>query len=124
MTSEIERINVIVLVLGSIASLMIMREFKYFFSFAVGSAMMTLNFRLLRRIVTRIFEGGVLHKRELVKLPLKFLALAGLVAIIVLLGNVDALFFLAGLSTVFFSIVIQQIGTLFASDKRRDEHGA
>ncbi len=49
--SNIERINVIVLILGSILTIVIMREFKYVFSFAVASAIMTLNFRFIRKIL-------------------------------------------------------------------------
>jgi hypothetical protein len=54
--SDIERINIIVLVIGSILAMVIMREFKYVFSFAVASAIMTLNFRFLKKII----EGGLL----------------------------------------------------------------
>ena len=74
--TEIERINLMILLVGSVASIFIMREFKYFFSFAVASAMMTANFRLIRKILTAAFSAATIQKRELVKLPLKFIALA------------------------------------------------
>ena len=56
-TSEIERINVIILVLGSLASLAVMRDFQHFFSFAVASSIMTLNFRYLRKIMEAFSPG-------------------------------------------------------------------
>jgi len=124
--NDIERINVIVLVIGSILALVIMREFKYIFSFAVASAIMTLNFRFLKKII----EGGLLvaenKKTELaIKLPLKFLFLVGLIAVIVIYGDIDLIFFLIGLSTVFISVVINQFSGLWNPVvKRRQKDGA
>ena len=124
--SDIERINVIVLVIGSILALVIMREFKYIFSFAVASAIMTLNFRFLKKII----EDGLLvaenKKIELaIKLPLKFLFLVGLIAVIVIYGDIDLIFFLIGLSTVFISVVINQFSGLWNPVvKRRQKDGA
>jgi hypothetical protein len=124
--SDIERINVIVLVIGSILALVIMREFKYIFSFAVASAIMTLNFRFLKKII----EGGLLvaenKKTELaIKLPLKFLFLVALIAVIVIYGDIDLIFFLIGLSTVFISVVINQFSGLWNPVvKRRQKDGA
>ena len=124
--SDIERINIIVLVIGSILAMVIMREFKYVFSFAVASAIMTLNFRFLKKII----EGGLLEaenkKIELaVKLPLKFLILVAFIAIIVIYGDIDLVFFLVGLSTVFISVVINQFSGLWnPAAKRRQKNGA
>jgi hypothetical protein len=124
--SDIERINVIVLVIGSILTMVIMREFKYVFSFAVASAIMTLNFRFLKKII----EGGLLEaenkKIELaVKLPLKFLILVAFIAIIVIYGDINLVFFLVGLSTVFISVVINQFSGLWnPAAKRRQKNGA
>ena len=124
--SDIERINVIVLVIGSILAMVIMREFKYVFSFAVASAIMTLNFRFLKKII----EGGLLlaenKKIELaVKLPLKFLILVAFIAVVVIYGDIDLVFFLVGLSTVFISVVINQFSGLWnPAVKRRQNNGA
>ena len=124
--SDIERINVIVLVIGSILAMVIMREFKYVFSFAVASAIMTLNFRFLKKII----EGGLLEaknkKIELaVKLPLKFLILVAFIAVVVIYGDIDLVFFLVGLSTVFISVVINQFSGLWnPAVKRRQKNGA
>jgi hypothetical protein len=124
--SDIERINVIVLVIGSILAMVIMREFKYVFSFAVASAIMTLNFRFLKKII----EGGLLmaenKKIELaVKLPLKFLILVAFIAVVVIYGDIDLVFFLVGLSTVFISVVINQFSGLWnPAAKRRQKNGA
>lgn len=124
--SDIERMNVIFLVIGSILTMVIMREFKYVFSFAVASAIMTLNFRFLKKII----EGGLLiaenKKIELaVKLPLKFLILVAFIAIIVIYGDINLVFFLVGLSTVLISVVINQFSGLWNSAvKRRQNNGA
>jgi len=138
MLTEIERINVIILVLGCLASTIIMREFKYVFSFGVGSAIMTLNFRFLRRGIEGAFlkaQAGeqadepvnkqINKKTLLIKLPLKFLALVTAVILVVLYGDIDVIFFLIGLSTVFISIVLSQIFfALKPSDERSKQHGA
>ncbi len=124
--SDIEHINVFILVLGSILSLVIMREFKYLFSFAVASSIMTLNFRFLKKII----EGGFLQstvskKNILIKLPLKFLILAGLLCVIIIYGDIDVIFFLIGLSTVFLSVVINQVIMFWGpAAKRRQKDGA
>jgi hypothetical protein len=124
--SDIERINIIVLVIGSILAMVIMREFKYVFSFAVASAIMTLNFRFLKKII----EGGLLEaenkKIELaVKLPLKFLILVAFIAVVVIYGDINLVFFLVGLSTVFISVVINQFSGLWnPAVKRRQNNGA
>ncbi len=119
--SDIERINVIILVLGSIAAIVIMRDFKHFFSFAVASAIMTVNFRLIRKIMEGVFSGASINKRELVvKLPLKFLGLIALVTVIVLWGDIDILFFVIGLSTVFLALVISQIHLAFTPRRKHN----
>jgi len=124
--SDIERINVIALVIGSILTMVIMREFKYVFSFAVASAIMTLNFRFIKKII----EGGFLQaeakKIDLaIKLPLKFLILVALIAVVVIYGDIDLVFFLIGLSTVFISVVINQFsGLRNPAVKRRQNNGA
>jgi hypothetical protein len=124
--SDIERINVLVLVIGSILAMVIMREFKYVFSFAVASAIMTLNFRFLKKII----EGGLLKaenkKIELaIKLPLKFFVLVALIAVVVIYGDINLVFFLVGLSTVFISVVINQFSGLWnPAVKRRQNNGA
>jgi hypothetical protein len=124
--TDIEHINVFVLVVGSILAMVIMREFKYVFSFAVASAIMTLNFRFIKKII----EGGLLKpegkKLELaIKIPLKFLILIALIVIVVIYGDIDVVFFLIGLSTVFISIVINQFSSLWnPALKRRQKNGA
>ena len=117
---DIEKINVLILVLGSLASMVIMRDFTYFFSFAVASAIMTLNFRLLRKIMEGFLSRSALRKKELlVKLPLKFFGLIALVVVIVVWGNVNIPFFVIGLSTVFLAVVINQVIIAFSPEARR-----
>jgi hypothetical protein len=119
---DIERINCFVLILGSVASIAIMRDFKYFFSFAVASAIMTLNFRFLGKIMQNAFGGSSISKKELaVKLPLKFLVLIALVVLVVIFGNIDPIFFVIGLSTVFIAVLINQISIAFNADRRKQD---
>ena len=139
MLTEIERINVIILSIGCLAATIIMREFRYVFSFGVGSAIMTLNFRFLRKGIEGVFQRmqqseqapesnqfikQINKKALIVKLPLKFLALVTAVILVVLYGDIDVIFFLIGLSTVFISIVLSQISfALKPADERSKEHG-
>ncbi len=123
--SDIEHVNVIVLIIGSLLTIFVMREFKYLFSFAIASSIMTLNFRFLKRIIESGFLKSEINKKDLIiKLPLKFIILAGLMVIILLYGEIDIIFFLIGLSTVFISILITQLTTLFSPvAKRRQRDG-
>jgi hypothetical protein len=145
MLTEIERINVIILVIGCLAATVIMREFRYVFSFGVGSAIMTLNFRFLRKGIEGVFQKvqqgeeaetdelaqernqyikKINKKALIVKLPLKFFALVTAVILVVLYGDIDVIFFLIGLSTVFISIVLSQISfALKPADERSKQHG-
>ena len=126
MISEIERFNLAIFILGSLGSLLVMREFKYFFSFAVGSAIMTLNFRFLKNIIMGLANESGLGKWDLIiKLPLKFIILAGLVAAVIIFGDINAVFFLMGLSTVFISIIVNQVVYMVSpAAKRRQKDGA
>jgi hypothetical protein len=120
--ADIERLNVAILILGSLASLVVMREFKYFFSFASGSAIVTLNFRLIRNMVERTFNPGVtVRKTDIFRIFIKFLFLAALVIVILVYGKVDIQFFLAGLSTVFLAIVLQQLYGMFRTKGRKED---
>ncbi len=148
MLTEIECLNVIILAIGCLAATVIMREFRYVFSFGVGSAIMTLNFRFLRKGIEGIFQkaqsseqtedGSQIEARDgnqltrqiskkalIVKLPLKFFALVTAVILVVRYGDIDVMFFLVGLSTVFISIVLSQISfALKPADERSKQHGA
>lgn len=124
--NDIEHINIAVLVIGSVITLLLMREFRYLFSFAVASAIMTMNFRFLRKTIESGFLSSPVSKKELlIKLPLKFLVLVGLVFVVIVYGDTDIVFFLLGLSTVFMSIVINQLLVAFSpAAKRRQKDGA
>ena len=142
--SEIERINVIILLVGSAVSIIVMRSFTHFFSFAVASAIMILNFRYLRRIIEGFFGGSVaaqpsgegrqppeqagkaaaISKGELlVRLPLKFAILIALIVVILMWGHVNIPFFVIGLSTVFLSILISQVVAAFSPEAGRKQNG-
>jgi hypothetical protein len=141
--SEIERINVIILLAGSAVSIIVMRSFTHFFSFAVASAIMILNFRYLRRIIEGFFSGSAaqtpaenhqpgeeatkvsaISKGELlVRLPLKFAILIALIVVILMWGHVNIPFFVIGLSTVFLSILISQVVVAFSPEAGRKQDG-
>jgi hypothetical protein len=119
---DIERINLFVLILGSIASIAVMRDFKYFFSFAIASAIMTLNFKFLGKIIKNSFGGSSVNKAELaIGLPIKFLALVACVVLVVVYGDIDPIFFVIGLSTVFIALLINQISIAFKPDRRNQD---
>jgi len=60
-----------------------------------------------------------------VKLPLKLLILVAFIAVVVIYGDIDLVFFLVGLSTVFISVVINQFSGLWnPAAKRRQKNGA
>jgi hypothetical protein len=121
--AEIERINVGILTIGSLLALLVMRDFSHVFSFAVGSAVMTMNFRLLRTIIEGGFKNGTASKKGfLIKLPLKFLGLIGVVFVVVVYGDISVVFFLIGLSTVFLSIIISQIISAFQPVTKRSQN--
>ena len=122
--SDIERINIVILVIGSILSMLIMRDFKYLFSFAVASSIMTMNFRYLKKIIESVLLKAETGKKiAMIKLPLKFLVLVALIVITVVYGDIDIIFFLIGLSTVFISIVINQVAHLFIPAEKRRQDG-
>ena len=144
MLTEVERINAVVLTLGCMTAAVIMREFKYVFSFGVGSAIVTLNFRFLRKGVEGIFrhlqqressEGSPQENRQfirrisrkafIVKLPLMFFALVTAVTLVVLYGDINVVFFLVGLSTVFISVLLSYVASAFKPvGERSKQHGA
>jgi len=141
--SEIERISVIILLAGSAVSIIVMRDFRYFFSFAVASSIMILNFRYLRRIIEGFFAGpaaqtpaedhqpgqaatkvsGLSKGELLVRLPLKFAILIALIVVVLMWGHVNIPFFVIGLSTVFLSILISQVVVAFSPEAGRKQDG-
>lgn len=124
--TEIERLNVAILVLGSIGIGIATRNFMSFFSFAVASAIVTFNFRLLKNIIDKLLIKHSYDKKDLfVVIPLKFALLLGILTVVVIYGNVRLAYFLFGLSTVFISILISQLRPVFTSGtQRRQDHGA
>lgn len=107
--SNVEHANVAILIIGSLALLIATRDYMAIFSFAVASAIVTLNFRLLKKIIENLLIKKTLEKKDLfIRLPLKFLLLLGAITVVVLYGNIRIIYFLIGLSTVFISILISQ----------------
>ncbi|MCS7281144.1 MAG: ATP synthase subunit I [Desulfobacterota bacterium] len=121
---DIEKINVGILTIGSIVILLIFQDYRYFLSFALGSAMMSLNFRFLKSIILRSLADSKIEKKGLlIKLPLKFFGLLFAVSLVIVYGDVDILYFVLGLSTVFFSIILSQIPLiklLFEGGRHKD----
>ncbi len=106
---QVERTNVIILIIGSLAIFVATRDYMALFSFAVASGIVTINFRLLKKIIENLLIKQTISKNDLfIRIPLKFLILIGAIAIVLLYGNVRIIYFLIGLSTVFISILISQ----------------
>ncbi len=107
--SDVEHTNAAILIIGSLAVLIATRDFMAVFSFAVASAIVTINFRLLKKIIENLLIKKTFDKKDLfIRLPLKFLILLGAITVVVLYGNIRIIYFLIGLSTVFISILIIQ----------------
>jgi hypothetical protein len=119
--SDVERTNVAILVIGSLAILAATRDYMAIFSFAVASAIVTVNFRLLKKIIENLLIKKVFEKKDLfIRLPLKFLLLLGAITVVVLYGHVRLIYFLIGLSTVFISILISQFRPVINSHRERN----
>jgi len=113
---EVEHTNIAILAVGSLAILMATREFMPFFSFAIASAIVTVNFRILKNIIENLLIKRVFQKKDLfIRLPLKFGLLIGAITVLLLYGDIALVYFLIGLSTVFISILICQFRPDFRS---------
>ncbi len=124
--TEVERLNIAVLVLVAIGIVIATRDVMSFFSFVVASAIATLNFRLLKKIIEKLILKKTFDKKYMFfVIPLKFLLLLGVLTVVVIYGNVRVGYFLLGLSTVVVSIIISQLRPVFTSGaQRRQNHGA
>ncbi len=119
--ANVEHTNVAILVIGSLAVLIGTRDYMALFSFAVASAIVTINFRLLKKIVENLLIKKIFEKKDLfIRLPLKFLLLLGAIGVVVLYGDIRVIYFLIGLSTVFISILISQFRPVFKSHTERN----
>jgi hypothetical protein len=121
--SNVEHTNVAILVIGSLAILIATRDYMALFSFSVASAIVTLNFRLLKKIIENLLIKKIFDKKDLfIRLPLKFLLLLGAITIVILYGDIRMIYFLIGLSTVFLSILISQFRPVLNSHAERNAH--
>lgn len=124
--AEVERTNLAILLIGSLIIMITTRNFMAFFSFVVASAIVIINFRLLKKILENLLIKKTFVKKDLfIRLPLKFFMLIGAITVVLLYGNVHLIYFLIGLSTVFFSILISQFLPTFSSHtERKQNHGS
>ena len=121
--AEIEKLNLALLILGSIGVIMATRDVMAFFSFVVASAIVTLNFRLLKRIIGKLVLEKTFTKKDLfVTIPLKFLLLLVVLAVVVIYGNVQPFYFLMGVSTILIAILIIQLRPIFGFGGQRREN--
>ncbi len=119
--TQVERCNLAIFVVGSIVVAFLIRDLMAFFSFAVASAIVILNFRLLKNIITKlVLKQEIGRKDLLITLPAKFILLLGILTVIVVYGNVKAVYFLMGLSTVFVSILVSQLLPVFSSSSPKE----
>jgi hypothetical protein len=118
--ANVEHTNLAILVIGSLAVLIATRDYMALFSFAVASAIVTLNFRLLKKLIENFLIKKIFLKKDIfIRLPLKFLLLIGAIAIVFLYGDIRIIYFLIGLSTVFLSILISQFRPVLNSHSER-----
>lgn len=124
--AEVERCNLAILVLGSIIVTIATRDMMAFVSFAVASAIVTFNFRLLKNVIERLLIKRTLSKTDLfITLPVKFILLFGILTAVIIYGNVQPIYFLIGVSTVFISILVIQFKLMLGSgEQRRENNGA
>lgn len=119
--TQVERFNLVIFILGSIAVAVFIRDVMAFFSFAVASAIVILNFRLLKNIIAKLILKQEIGKKDLlITLPLKFILLLGILTVIVVYGNIKPAYFLMGLSTVFVSILVSQLLPVFSSSSPKE----
>jgi hypothetical protein len=119
--ANVEHTNMAILVIGSLAVLIATRDFMALFSFAVASAIVTVNFRLLKKLIENFLIKKIFLKKDIfIRLPLKFLLLIGAIAIVFLYGDIRIIYFLIGLSTVFLSILISQFRPVLNSHSERN----
>ena len=119
--NQVERCNLAIFILGSIAVAVFIRDVMAFFSFAVASAIVIFNFRLLKNIITKLVLKQEIGKKDLlITLPLKFILLLGILTVIVVYGNIKPIYFLMGLSTVFVSILVSQLLPGFSSSSPKE----
>ena len=119
--NQVERCNLAIFILGSIAVAVFIRDVMAFFSFAVASAIVIFNFRLLKNIITKLVLKQEIGKKDLlITLPLKFILLLGILTVIVVYGNIKPIYFLMGLSTVFVSILVSQLLPVFSSSSPKE----
>jgi hypothetical protein len=119
--ANVEHTNLAILVIGSLAVLIATRDYMALFSFAVASAIVTLNFRLLKKLIENFLIKKIFLKKDIfIRLPLKFLLLIGAIAIVFLYGDIRIIYFLIGLSTVFLSILISQFRPVLNSHSERN----
>jgi hypothetical protein len=119
--ANVEHTNVAILIIGSLAVLIATRDYMALFSFAVASAIVTLNFRLLKKLIENFLIKKIFLKKDIfIRLPLKFLLLIGAIAVVFLYGDIRIIYFLIGLSTVFLSILISQFRPVLNSHSERN----
>ena len=119
--NQVEHCNLAIFILGSIAVAVFIRDVMAFFSFAVASAIVIFNFRLLKNIITKLVLKQEIGKKDLlITLPLKFILLLGILTVIVVYGNIKPAYFLMGLSTVFVSILVSQFLPVFSSSSPKE----
>ena len=120
--ADVEHANLAVLIVGSMAVFALTRDRVSLFSFAVASAIMILNFRLLKKILENLLIRKTLSKTDLlIKLPLKFVFLMGAVILVLAYAKIHVVYFMIGLSTVFMSIIIGQIRPFFNSPREESK---
>lgn len=122
---DIEKLNLVLLSAGSLAVLLLTREFKNFVSYSLACAIMALNFRLLKLIIEKGFSPNRVSKKLLILgISAKFLGLLAAVSLLLLSKEIDFIYFFLGLSSFFLSVLLSQVSPRVGSLKGGERDGA
>lgn len=105
---DLQKTSIYILILGCLL-LIFFRNGRLLVSFALGSALMIINLRVLKWIVETALKREEKRKWFFLFLPLQFLLLLGFISIVILYGNIEPVFFLIGISTFFIAILINSL---------------
>lgn len=114
---SIERTNLLLWAGGSLG-LFLAKGFYVMWSFALGSLLTALNFRLLRWISQSLLGVTSVSKNRLVlQIVLKLTAMIGLLALILFVLHPHLVYFALGFSTLVLAIAFEGVLGLFRGEK-------
>lgn len=107
--STLERNNLILVLVGTLASVYF-QDRALTLSFFAGGFITIVNLRLLKLIVTNLTSGKKISQGKLlVQVIVKFFGSLGLLAVIMLVFEPNAIAFLLGLSTIVLAVILEGV---------------